>query len=153
MIALCNNPQTTIAWQGALYQAALVDMSKSEFFPTLSASGSIAHNGRSDIKDSNQKAATLTFSYLLYDFGKRDANLENAKELLKAASYSKDNVVQAVFFSAVQGYYNLFGANASLEASLEAEKSAKESLDAAKTRQNLGSATLADTLQAQTAYS
>ena len=33
MIALCNNPQTTIAWQSALYQAALADMSESEFSP------------------------------------------------------------------------------------------------------------------------
>ncbi len=153
MIALCNNPQTTIAWQSALYQAALADMSESEFFPTLSANGSLVKNDRSDNQDSDQKTASLTFSYLLYDFGKRDATLENARELLKAASYSKDNVIQAVFFLAVQGYYGLFGANAALEAALEAEKAAKESLNAAKTRYGIGSATPADTLQAQTAYS
>ncbi len=153
MIALCNNPQTTIAWQSALYQAALVDMSRSEFFPTLSADGSLSRSDRSDTKAINQATASLTFSYLLYDFGKRDATLENAKELLKAASYSKDSVIQSVFFLAVQGYYDLFGANASLEAALEAEKAAKESLNAAKTRYGIGSATPADTLQAQTAYS
>lgn len=156
MVALCNNPQTTIAWQSSLYQAALVGASESSFYPTLSANGSVVEsegNDAKDAKDAHQKVASLTLSYLLYDFGKRDATLENAKELLKAATYSKDDTVQAVFFLAVQAYYGLLGANASLEASLEAEIAAKESFNAAKTRYNIGAATPSDTLQSQTAYS
>lgn len=153
MIALCNNPKTTIAWQTSLYQASLVGVSEASFFPTLSANGSIAATEGSDTKNTRQKTASLTFSYLLYDFGKRDATLENAKQLLKAATYAKDDTIQALFFSAVQAYYGLFGANASLEAAREAEIAAKESLNAAKTRYSIGTATPADTLQAQTAYS
>lgn len=94
----------------------------------------------------------MTLSYLLYDFGKREASLENAKQLLRATSFSKGNTVQIVF-SAIQAYYGLFGANASFEATREAEIFAKRGLNAAKTRYSIGTATPSDTLQAQTAYS
>lgn len=153
MMALCHNPTTTIAWQASLYQAALVGVSESSLYPTLSASGSVVESEGNDAQSAHQKTASLTFSYLLYDFGKRDASLENAKELLKAATYSKDDTIQTVFFQAVQAYYGLIGAQASLEATLEAEVAAKESFNAAKTRHSIGASTPADTLQAQTAYS
>ena len=153
MVALCNNPQTVIAWQSSLYQASLVGVSESSFYPSLSANGSVLKSEGSETLNANQSKIDMTLSYLLYDFGKRDASLENAKQLLRAASFSKDNAVQLVFLSAVQAYYGLFGANASLEAAKEAEVFAKESLNAAKTRYSIGTATPSDTLQAQTAYS
>ncbi|MDD4505955.1 MAG: TolC family protein [Sulfurospirillaceae bacterium] len=153
MVALCNNPQTTIAWQSSLYQAALVGVSESSFYPSLSANGSALKSEGSDTVNANQTKIDMTLSYLLYDFGKREASLENAKQLLRATSFSKDNTVQIVFFSAIQAYYGLFGANASLEAAKEAEIYAKESLNVAKTRYTIGTATPSDTLQAQTAYS
>lgn len=151
--ALCNNPQTKIAWQAALYQASLVGANQSSFLPTLSATGSIAQVESSEMKTGNQDNASLTLSYLLYDFGKRDATLENAKQLLNAALASQDSTIQSVFLQAVQSYYALFGAQASLEAFQEAEQYAKESLNAANTRLRVGTTTKADMLQAQTAYS
>ena len=153
MAALCNNPQTKIAWQTSLYQAALVGVSKSEYLPTLSASGSVLKSESSETKNGNQENISVTLSYLLYDFGKRDATYDNARALLDAALFSENDTIQSVFLSAIQAYYTLFGSNASLSASLEAERSALESLNAAKTRYTVGTATPADALQAQTAYS
>lgn len=153
MAALCNNPQTKIAWQTSLYQAAQVGVSQSAYLPTLSASGSALKSEGSETKSGNQENISVTLSYLLYDFGKRDATYENARRLLDVALFSENNTIQSVFLSAIQAYYTLFGSNASLEASREAERSALESLNAAKTRYSVGTATPADTLQAQTAYS
>ena len=153
MAALCNNPQTKIAWQTSLYQAALVGVSKSDYLPTLSASGSVLQSESSETKNGNQENISVTLSYLLYDFGKRDATYDNARALLDAALFSENDTIQSVFLSAIQAYYSLFGSNASLTASLEAERSALESLNAAKTRYTVGTATPADALQAQTAYS
>lgn len=153
MMALCNNPQTKIAWQTSLYQASLVGVSQSSFLPTLSATGSTLETSNSATKSGNQETISVTLSYLLYDFGKRDANEENAKQLLNVALYSENNTIQSVFLSSVQAYYNLFGARASLNATREAELSALESLNAAKARYSIGVATPSDTLQAQTAYS
>lgn len=153
MAALCNNPQTKIAWQTSLYQAAQVGVSRSAYLPTLSATGSVLKSESSETKTGNQENIGVTLSYLLYDFGKRDATYENARALLDVALFSENGTIQSVFLSAIQAYYTLFGSNASLEASREAERSALESLNAAKTRYNVGAATPADTLQAQTAYS
>lgn len=153
MAALCNNPQTKIAWQTSLYQAAQVGVSQSAYLPTLSASGSALKSESSETKSGDQENISITLSYLLYDFGKRDATYESARRLLDVALFSENNTIQSVFLLAVQAYYTLFGSNASLEASREAERSALASLNAAKTRYSVGTATPADTLQAQTAYS
>jgi len=153
MAALCNNPQTKIAWQTSLYQASLVGVSQSAYLPTLSATGSVLKSESSETKTGNQENISVTLSYLLYDFGKRDATYDNARALLDVALFSENDTIQSVFLSAIQAYYTLFGSNASLEASREAERSALESLNAAKTRYTVGTSTPADTLQAQTAYS
>ena len=61
--------------------------------------------------------------------------------------------MQKVFLSAVQAYYQLFGARAAVEAAVEAERASLESLKAATARYDAGTATPADKLQAQTAHS
>ncbi|MDY0265717.1 MAG: TolC family protein, partial [Sulfurospirillum cavolei] len=66
---------------------------------------------------------------------------------------SNDGTVQAVFLEALQAYYSLFGSKASLDAAVEAERYAKESLSASEVRLRVGTATQADMLQAKTAYS
>jgi len=101
----------------------------------------------------NQRNAGVTLSYLLYDFGSRAANLENVRQLLAAAIATQDNTVQAVFLSAVQAYYQTQATYAALDAAIESERAARESFAAAEARYNAGSATPADKLQAQTAYS
>jgi len=61
--------------------------------------------------------------------------------------------VQAVFLLAVQAFYQTQATQAALDAALESERAAKESFAAAEARYLAGSATPADKLQAQTAYS
>ena len=152
-MALCHNPQTKIAWETSLYHAAQVGMSRAAYLPTLSASGSASRSANSETMTGNSENISVTLSYLLYDFGKRDASYDNTRALLDAALYSENDTLQTVFLLALEAYYNLFGSQASLDAAYEAERSAFESLNAAKTRYGVGVATPADTLQAQTAYS
>ena len=162
--ALCNNPQTRSAWANAKVSAAQVGVARSAYLPTLSASGSASRNrtdggsraggavsGGSTVY--NAESASLAAGYLLYDFGSRDANLDNALQTLAAANFTQDATLQKVLLSAVQAYYQLFGARAAVEAAAEAERSSLESLKAAAARYDAGTATPADRLQAQTAYS
>jgi TolC family type I secretion outer membrane protein len=162
--ALCNNPQTRSAWANAKVSAAQVGVARSAYLPTLSASGSAARNradGGSRVGGAllsgatvyNAESAGLAAGYLLYDFGARDANLDNALQTLAAANFTQDATLQKVLLSAVQAYYQLFGARAAVEAAAEAERSSLESLKAATARYDAGTATPADRLQAQTAYS
>jgi len=164
--ALCNNPQTREAWANARVQAALVGATESAYLPSVSATGSITRNmtdtrtttisGVSQSSDStryNQQSAGLSLTYLLFDFGARDASLENAKQVLAAVNATQDATIQNVFLSAVQAYYQLFSTQAAAQAAMEAEKSSLESFKAASTRYDVGAGTPADKLQAQTAYS
>lgn len=155
-LALCNNPQTRSLWANARAQAANVGVGMSAYLPTLSAQASASRNSSSSAgatTNYNSRSANVSAGYLLFDFGGRAATLENAKQLLVAANATRDATLQGNFLIAVQSYYALLSAQASVDALLVAEASAKESLAAAETRYFAGVATPADKLQAQTALS
>lgn len=155
--ALCSNPQTRQSWTAARIQAAQVGRSRAAYLPEVTIGGQ-ADAGRTWLRDGStfsqeSASAAATVSYLLFDFGARDANLDNARQLLEAANWSHNAVLQSVFLAAIQSYYQLFAAGANVEAALEAEKASEESLKAAETRYRVGAGTPADRLQAKTAYS
>lgn len=152
-LALCNNPQTRAAWANARAQAAQVGVSKASYLPSNSLTVSDSRSRVNAAPSIYQRSIGFNISYLLYDFGERAANLENARKLLDAATAAQDSTVQAVFFSAVQAYYQTHATLAALLAARESERAAKESFAAAEARYIAGSATPADKLQAQTAYS
>lgn len=156
-LALCNNPQTRALWASARGQAAQVGVSSAAYLPTLSATGSVSNNqsqtGSQAAVNTFSQTASLSASYLLYDFGGRSATLENAKQLLIAANASRDASLQGNFLSAVQGYYALLSARASVESFKADEAKAQESLAAAQARYQAGIATPVDRLQAQTTLS
>lgn len=158
--ALCNNPQTREAWANARFQAAQVGVGGAAYLPSVSLVAgdtlSWLDGGASSARASsgaNQLSATASLSYLLYDFGARDAALENAKQILAALNASQDATLQSVFLAAVQGYYQLFATQAAVASAMAAEQSALESYNAATARYKIGSGTPADKLQAQTAHS
>lgn len=158
-LALCHNPQTREAWANARYQAAQVGVAQSAYLPSLNLSVSSSRNSGSSTFQGggdqryNQTQATLSADYLLYDFGGRAANLENARQLVAALNATQDASLQAVFLAAVQAYYQWFAAQAQVAAANDSERAAGESLKAAIARQQVGTATPADRLQAQTALS
>lgn len=155
--ALCANPQTRQAWAATKIQAAELGRARSAGLPdvTLTGNGGLNRtwpaNGGTVRQDN--VSATATVSYLLFDSGARDANLESARQLLAAANWSHSATLQSVFLSAIQNYYQLFAARANVNAASEAEKAGLESLKAAEFRYRVGTSTPADRLQAQTAYS
>ncbi len=156
-LALCNNPQTRVLWASARSQAAQVGASTAAYLPTLSAQGAVSRNqtqtATQPAVDSFSQTASLSASYLLYDFGGRSATLENAKQLLIAANATRDATLQSHFLSAVQAYYALLSARASVESFSVDERQAQESLAAAQARYQAGVATPVDRLQAQTTLS
>ena len=150
--ALCQNPRTREAWANARIQAAQVGVAQADFLPDLDGRiGASRTSGSTDT--TTQNSAALTLSWLLYDFGARSANLENARQLLSAASLTLDATVQTVFLDALRAYYATQAARAAVTAAVESEKASRESLTAAEVRYKVGTGTPADRLQAQTAWS
>ena len=151
-LTLCNNPQTREVWASARAQAALVGVAKAAWLPAIDGRLAAARTW-SEGTGTNQRSAALTLSWLLLDFGGRAATLENARQLLAAASASQDAAVQNLFLAALQAYYTAQATAAAVESAKEAERAAQESFNAAQVRYQVGAGTPADRLQAQTALS
>jgi len=155
--ALCNNPQTRESYANAKVQAAQLGIAKSAFLPTLTDSVGVNQNfvnpaSVSRGRDFNNLSNNLAASYLLYDFGNRDAALENARQLLNAVSATQSAVVQNILLSTVKAYYQVQTDIALLEATRESERFNLESFKAAEAKYKAGVSTPADKLQAETAY-
>ncbi len=166
--ALCHNPQTRQAWAAARQQASQVGMAESAYLPSFNfsmpisrsqntAGGGISNGvpvpGSGDLRTENTRVApTLSLNYLLFDFGGRAARVEAARQALEAANWTHAATLQSVLFAAIQAYYQLFAANASLQAAEATEKSTRKALDAAAYRYETGAAALGDKLQAQTTH-
>ena len=149
--ALCHNPQTKEVYASAKVQAAQVGVARSLFFPSVTDTVSTSENKTRTANYSNV-TNKIVASYLLYDFGSRDATLENANQLLKAASATQNATVQNVLLSAVNAFYQVHANKAILNASIETERLYQESFKSAEAKYIAGVATPADKLQAQTAF-
>lgn len=159
---LCRDPKTKEAWAQAKAQAALVEVSRSAYFPKLNASSntSLGHNVTDYDKhtelssrgNQRQVSNNLHLSWLLYDFGRREARTLAAKQLLVAANANQDVVIQNAFISAAYLYYSALAAQHNVVTSAKVAVLASENRIAAEARYRAGTAALSDWLQAQTAY-
>jgi len=151
-LALCRHPQTREVWATARAQAAQLGVARAAWLPTVDAS--LAATRYQYAEDPyTRRSASLTLSWLLYDFGQRAAGVEAAEQLLAAASATQDATVQSLFLAALQAYYNAQATRAAVGAAGQAERSAEAALAAAELRYKVGVGTPADRLQAQTARS
>ena len=151
-LALCANPQTREAWANARAQAAQLGVAEAAWLPGVDATAS-AGRSRTNGVSADTRKESINASWLLFDFGGREAGIESARRLLDAANATRDATVQAVFLAAVQAYYQVQGADAALAAARVSEQAAERSYLSAQARYKAGSATPADALQARTAFS
>jgi len=157
-VALRNNPVTRSAWFQAKSAAADVGSKRSEYFPTLEVDGQLTRQkqaafGGQSIFLQTTYGPSASLTWLLLDFGGRGADVEEAKRALFAADYTHNAAIQNVALQVEQAYYQYLNAKA-LRAAQEASlKAARESLAAAEERHRAGVSTIADVLQARTAFS
>lgn len=159
-LALCRNPTTRAAWAAAHEQAALLGAAESEWLPQVIANGTATRTigqhidliGNATTSDQNTIDAALNLSWTLYDFGARTGRISNARYLLDAAAASASSAVQQTILSVVQAYYGLVAADADLAAARTTESVTAHTVEMARALRNAGPGTLADVLQAETAY-
>ena len=91
----------------------------------------------------------VTLQYLIFDFGKREASVDSAKEEKLAAGADVIQVNQALAFRVASAYYQLVTAQERLQAAQDTLRTAQTTQDAAENRLNNGLATLPDVLNAR----
>ncbi|MGH9856887.1 MAG: TolC family protein, partial [Acidobacteriota bacterium] len=146
---------TKASWNDA--KAALVEYRsrKGEFFPEIFIGTELARIKSSAIggqfsfrQDTLEPAATM--QWVLFDFGKRGADVDESRNLLLAANFTHNAEVQNLILQVQRAYYGYIGSKALLQAQQLSVERAKADLDAARQRHDAGLATIADVLQTQT---
>lgn len=148
-IALSNNPRTKEAWLRARSAEAALGSERSAYLPSVDVNASIAHTNTSH----GSFGASVALTYLLFDFGGREARVEQARQTLIAADFLHDQVIQDVILLVEQSYYQYLDAKALLGAQEATLTQRRATLEEAEARHRAGVATIADVLQARTALS
>lgn len=152
-IALENNPRTREAWLNARAAEAAVGSEQAAWLPEVDLDASVARVKAAGGSSQTAIGPSLALTYLLFDFGGRDARVEQARQTLIASDFLHNQAIQDVILQTQQAYYQYLDAKAQLAAQSATLSERKTSLDAAEARHNAGVATIADVLQARTALS
>jgi outer membrane protein len=91
----------------------------------------------------------VTLQYLIFDFGKREGNVDSARQEKFAAGADVIQVNQALAFRVARAYYQLMTAQERLQAAQDTLRTAQTTQDAAENRLDNGLATLPDVLNAR----
>ena len=151
--SLCANLDTRAAWQRVQTQRAQVGAANSNYYPSLNVSASSSRDFGDRVigTDPDQRTLSATASWLLYDFGGREAGISQAKSTLAGLQASADASIHDLAAQAVTAWFNRLAAEASVDSAKASLAAAKETAEAAEKRIKVGVGTREDTLQAQTA--
>ncbi len=157
-VALRNNPATRESWFAARAAAAEVGTRRAQYFPYAEAIGIISRQKRSEVNNQFNFIQTtygpsMAVSWLLFNFGAREAEVQEATRILYAADWSHNAAIQDVVLATADGYYRYLNAKAQVVARKANLEEARRNLAAADERHRAGVATIADVLQAKTAAS
>jgi outer membrane protein TolC len=154
--ALRNNPRTRQAWYTARATAAAVGVTQGDDLPEITG-------GYSGIRSRPVSATTgsaspwltrygpsISFNYVLFDFGAKEDRLEAAEYRLLSANLAHNRTLQDLIFQVEQAYYQLIGVEALLRVNEQALKNIETALDAVRRRREGGLATVADVYRTET---
>lgn len=154
--ALRNNPKTRQAWFAARAAAAGVGIEDADSLPQVTANYSVTRTLPVSATTGvvapwlTRFGPSISLSYVLFDFGVRDNQLEAAEYRLLAANLNQNRVLQDVVFQVEQAYYRLIGVEALVRVNEQSLKNIQTALEAAQRRRESGLATVADVYRAET---
>lgn len=153
-IALENNPDTRTSWFAAKSVAAQYGQSLSSYYPQLTLGAQVTRSrtrnilgpGISDYQTTY--GPSLDITWLLFNFGQREAIADAAREALYAANFNYNQTYQNVILDVLTDYYNLHAANATLEATRALLANSEATYEAAAKRLQSGLGNKQDALRA-----
>lgn len=154
--ALRNNPRTRQTWLAARAAAAGVGIERADQLPTITGnygytrSQQVNANSGVVVPWQTRFGPSISFSYLLYDFGVRGYQIESTEYRLLAANLAHNRSLQDVIFLVEQAYYRLIGNDALVKVNELSLNNAKTALEAAQKRRESGLATAADVYRTET---
>ncbi len=154
-MALRNSPLTRASWLAAHSAAAEVGSKSAAWWPKINLSANGTRQRQS--AGSGQSVFELTsygpgvdLSFLLFDFGGRQAEIDDARATLLAADWQHNQAVQDLVLSVERAYYRYLTAMSLRDSLLADIRRAETTVSVAEELHRAGLATIADVLQAKT---
>lgn len=152
--ALRTNPSTERAWRDAHAALAEWDVQRGRYLPRIYGNVSVVDLRAAEVAGKQPavdpvREPGIAIDYLLFDFGKRAAAVESARQLLFAANWRYDQNIQDVLLRVASAYYALLGRRALTAADEESLADAQLVLRAADERLQVGTGTIVDVYQAR----
>ena len=160
-VAEHHNPSTRTIWERAKQKARELGLANAAYYPDLDG---LAVFGDERLINPFPKPLAprgyvmvevpivrpeVTLQYLIFDFGKREASVDSAKQEKLAAGADFIQVNQGLAFRVASAYYQLITAQERLQATQDTLRTAQTTQDAAENRLDNGLATLPDVLNAR----
>jgi outer membrane protein TolC len=116
-IGLDNHPRIRSASERIGSQQAILGQQMSAYYPTISSSnfyrtGTSGSTGVVNTTANDAFNSQLTFNMTLYNFGKREGNVQAARETLEASKEDYETTNQDIILAIKQAYYNYLTAQA-----------------------------------------
>lgn len=147
-IGLCRNPYTAAAY--AALQSARFTKNAAHSYYLPSVSGHFGADRSHTQHDDWNYTASLSASYLIFDFGKRESDFAQTLATYRAAGFDYDETIQNFVYSMVGAYYALLNADADVKSAQSALMVAQTAKDTADKKYASGAVARADVYQADT---
>ncbi len=155
-LALRRNPKTRSGWTAIRASEAGVELARAGYWPQIDATITKQRNRAlnfsgqpADIQD--RYGASVSLSYLLFDFGTRSGLLDQSKFDLVSVQLSHDQTIQDVILQVEQAYFHVLGLQAVVVVNRQSLLDAETNLAAAQDRRTSGLATAGDVYKAEAA--
>lgn len=149
-LGMCRNPQTASAYLSVQSAKYTKNAGYAEYLPAVNASASTSVPYQNKEWGDWSYGASLSASYLIFDFGKRLADLNQLTALWRASGFDYDDTIQNYVFGLIGAYYSLLNADADVISCTSALAVAQRAKDTADKKFKAGVVARADVLKAET---
>lgn len=149
-LGLCRNPDTMSAYYSLEATRLNKNAGYASYLPSVNASASAGKNYQDKNWGDWQYGASISASYLIFDFGKRLADLNQLSATWRATGFEYDERVQNYVYGLIGAYYSLLNADADVESAKSLRTVAQNALDAANKKYKSGVVARADVFKAET---
>ena len=154
-LGLCRNPQTAAAYAALQSSRFNKNAAYANYLPDLSLSANASKNFAQSVDSKMKKydwsyGASLGASYLIFDFGRRTADVNQMVATYRAAGFDFEETIQNFVYGLIGSYYELLNADADVKSAQSALDVAQTAYDTANKKFKAGAVAKADVYKAET---
>lgn len=152
-LGLCRNPETASAYLSLEAARFSKNAGYAQYLPSVSASGSASLPYRNKEWSDWSYGASISASYLIFDFGKRLSDVNQLIDTWRATGFDYSESVQNYVYGIIGAYYALLNADADVITAQAVKDVSQTAKNTADTKYKAGVVAKADVLKADVTLS